>query len=337
MKQSKIPIIIVAGHLGSGKTSLINNLLAYPSGLKIGVIVNDFGELNIDAMLIDKRADELVSLSNGCLCCSLSNELDDSINKIVDQDTDLDLILVEASGIADPSQMISLVSSSQNERVYLRDSIYIIDGANFTDFFKHNSFIASNGINAAKIIILNKLDLMNPEEIVHAENIIRDLNRKAFVIKTDHAVFDPRLIIDAKQNNFEQLKLGQTDLIRSSDTSDEHKHEHYHQVTFQENKPLDPIKTTTFLNNLPSSVYRVKGWINFGQKADGQKLMLQVVNRSHELKLTKWDKNEIPETALVFIGIEIDENQLLTKLRSLIDTKPDDVNENNIIRTELIS
>lgn len=334
MKQSKIPIIIIAGHLGSGKTSLINNLLTYPSGLKIGVIVNDFGELNVDAMLIDRRADEIVSLSNGCLCCSLSNELDDSINKIVDEDSDLDLILVEASGIADPSQMISLVSASQNECVYLRDSIYVIDGANFSEFYKHNSFIASNGISVAKIIILNKIDLMNPEEIVQIENIIRELNSKVFIIKTDHAIFDPRLVIDAEKNKFEQLKLGQTESNHSHKASD--KHEHYHQVTFRESKPLDPIQTTNFLNNFPSSVYRVKGWINFGQKADGQKLLLQIVNRSHELKLVKWYKNENQETVLVFIGLEINEKELLNELSSLIDKNPDEINENNIIRAEFI-
>lgn len=349
----KIPILIVSGYLGSGKTTFINNLLSEPSGLKIGVIVNDFGAINIDSMLVEQVADEIVSLSNGCLCCTLSNELDDSINKLAYQGSNLDLIIIEASGIADPSQMIQLVLKSQNQYSYLMDSIYIIDGANFIDFMHENHFIAELGIMTSKLILLNKIDLVSPTDLAEIETIINEINKDALLIKTKDAKINLELLLDHKHNEYVQTKLGQNhesvckhcghnhehneECEHHHDHEHEHKHENIHGLTshsFESNEIFDPLLITDFLNHLPKEIYRLKGFINFGKKAKNKKVLIQIVGRHHSLSGENWNGNK--KTQLVTIGTDFDTAKFDQDLLNCIDQNPDNVRPENTIADSIL-
>ncbi len=324
---TKIPVAIISGHLGSGKTSLINNFLSNAAGLKIGVIVNDFGKINIDAMLVEQATDELIALSNGCICCSLSNELDDSLNQLAHADSQLDLILIEASGISNPLQMLELIFKSENQFIKLLDLIYVIDAYNFKQALNEKPELIKANIAAAKLILLNKIDLLSPEQIVIIESFVHETNPRATILKTIKAEFAPEFLLDLPEVT--QLKLGQAPRKHFAD---------YISVTFRETKPLDPLTTTKFLNNLPSGVYRLKGQMFFGKKSvNNQQILIQKVGQTHTLSGRAWPKKQRPITELVFIGTDFDGAKLLDKLKQCIDQNPDDLDPNNLIDSSLFT
>ena len=116
--KKQIPVIVVAGFLGSGKTTLLNHLLRNNDGVRIGVIVNDFGSVNIDSMMVAGQVDSMVSLSNGCLCCAVDvSDMDEMLNKLAHRQSGIDVIVIEASGLAEPRNMIRLVLGSENPSV----------------------------------------------------------------------------------------------------------------------------------------------------------------------------------------------------------------------------
>ena len=114
-RRNSIPILLLTGFLGAGKTSLLNHLLSNDDGLKIGVIINDFGQVNIDSMLVAAQTDTALELSNGCICCSLEGEnLDDAIGQLAHQGSRLDYIVVEASGLAEPRELATMLRLLKN-------------------------------------------------------------------------------------------------------------------------------------------------------------------------------------------------------------------------------
>ena len=322
-----IPVFVVAGFLGSGKTTFVNQLLNQALGYRVGMIVNDFGAVNVDATLVEHKVDELVSLSNGCLCCSLSNELDDSLNQLTNAGKDLDFILVEASGLADPIQMVELVLASENPKVHFQDIIYLIDAINFSSLWRDQQYRASQGLRVAKVILINKIDTANPDQIAQIETIVREVNPHALIVPTSNAQFDYRLLVDQK-NNEQQLKIGQQ--------THHHSYGDYTSFDFYETEPLDPLKTTRLLNSLPTNVYRVKGWLNFGKKAKGYKILLQIVGKQHRLRAVELADDEAPVTNLVFVGTKINKTDLRKRLKSLVDTAPDDITADNRVSVEYL-
>jgi hypothetical protein len=316
-----IPVAIISGHLGAGKTSLINSLLASATGLKIGVIVNDFGKLNIDAMLVEQSTEELIALSNGCICCSLSNELDDSLNQLAHADSQLDLILIEASGVSNPLQMTELLFNSENQFIKLLDLIYVIDGVNFEELWRDKPDLIRTHLGSSKLILINKADLLTPDQLLAIETQVRETNPRATILKTVNCQFDPEILLDLPAVT--QLKLGQTPRQHLAN---------YISVTFRERQPLDPLATTKFLNNLPSGVYRLKGWMYFGQKSLGNRqILIQKVGQTHTLSGQPWPNGQEPMTELVFIGVDFDGAKLLQDLKQCIDQQPDDVRVDNVI------
>ncbi len=324
----KVPVYVVSGFLGAGKTTFINQLLSQTAGYKVGILVNDFGDINIDATLVEKQVDELVSLSNGCLCCSLSNELDDSLNQLTNAKSDLDLIIVEASGVADPKQMAGLIINSENKHIYFKDIVYLLDAVNFKSFWRDHERQARLGLAISKIVLLNKIDLAGPEQVAEIESLIREVSPESLIIPTTNAKLDYRILLDQKDRFETQLKIGQ------SEYHHEHNHTKYETFSFTEPRPLDPIKTTAVLNNLPAGVYRAKGWLNFGDKAKGYKLLLQIVGKQHKLSAIPWDKDDKRETNLVFIGTGINAKSLHQKLTKLVDASPNTITDENRVSVE---
>lgn len=317
----QIPVAIVSGHLGAGKTSLINSLLAQAGGLKIGVIVNDFGKLNIDVMLVEQSTEELIALSNGCICCSLSNELDDSLNQLAHANSQLDLILIEASGVSNPLQMTELLFNSENQFIRLLDLIYVIDGVNFETLWRNKPDLIRTHLGGSKLILINKVDLLSPDQLLTIETKVREQNPRATILKTVNCRFNPEILLDLPA--ITQLKLGQTPRQHLAD---------YVSVTFRERQPLDPLATTKLLNNLPSGVYRLKGWMHFGKKSLGNRqILIQKVGQTHNLSGQPWPRGQEPMTELVFIGVDFDGAELLQNLKQCIDQQPDEVRADNVI------
>jgi len=320
----------IVGFLGSGKTTLLNHILSENQGLKIGVIVNDFGDINIDSMLVARQTDQELELSNGCICCTLEgNSLDDAIGQLAHIGSTIDYIVIEASGLAEPKELLRLLVNSKNEHARFDSLVAVVDASNVLDTKeKHPGFMEQLGM--ADIIVLNKVDLVTAKQLKEVEGYLSFINEKAHVIKTEKGVLDTRLLLApdklfATSNSITQLSLSSAD-----DNHDAHLHHTYQKVSFSSMDPIDPDKWQIFLSELPNSIYRAKGFLYFGMKGLGQKFQFQLVGPRSEMKLDEW-LGQTPKTDLVFIGSGFDERELKDKMDSLIDTTPDDLSDGTIM------
>ena len=134
----KIPVIILAGFLGSGKTTTLNHILRSSNGKKIGVIVNDFGEVNIDSLLVSRQTDNTMELSGGCICCQMNDGgLDEILATFSHPNSKIDAIVIEASGIAEPIDLRKLILYSSNKSISMNGVVYIVDAKNIIDNLKN--------------------------------------------------------------------------------------------------------------------------------------------------------------------------------------------------------
>lgn len=330
LRKTYTPIMAIVGFLGSGKTTLLNHILKENQGLKIGVIVNDFGDINIDSMLVARQTDQELELSNGCICCSLEgSSLDDAIGQLAHSGSTIDYIVIEASGLAEPKELLRLLVNTKNDFARFDSLVAVVDASNVLETKeKHPGFMEQ--LSLADIIVLNKVDLVSAKKLKEVEGYLSFVNGKAHVIPTENAILDSRLLLApdklfARNDQPLQLKLGS-----EAENHNDHLHHTYQKVSFATTEPIDPKKWEAFVAELPNSIYRAKGFLYFGMKGLGQKFLFQLVGPRHEMKLDDW-LGQPPKTELVFIGSGFEEEALKKKLDSLIDEKPDDLSNETIM------
>ena len=184
---ARLPVTIIAGFLGSGKTTLLNHILAQQHDLKIGVIVNEIGEIGIDAELIVATADNMVELSNGCICCSINNDLADAVFRVLQRAEKLDYLVVECTGLADPLPIVLTFLHSEFRDLVRVDSIVTIADADSFCLDHFDSPAARNQLRHADTILLNKCDLASSDRLRSIEKqILRGQRRRAD--RADHPV-----------------------------------------------------------------------------------------------------------------------------------------------------
>ena len=342
-----IPVIILTGFLGSGKTTLLNHILKNSPNMRIGAIVNDFGKINIDNMLVAGNVSEkTIELSNGCICCMLGdNGLKEPLAQLANSESKIDAIIIEASGIAEPYDLMQTLRFARNEFVHFGGNIYITDAQHFNDNFKQFSTYFTKCLKTSDIILINKTDLVSQNQLKKINEIIRELNPHSPVINTSNAEISTELLFD---NNL--IENPQTDLFVSKkepeENHEEHQHRHgehshhdhlHHQfqtISFSEDKPLDPKKFINFLDNLPQNLFRAKGFCYFGLKGYEQKYLLQIVGKYITISAEEWAEGEKPATNLVLIGHELDEKSALSSLKKLIDSSPEDFQPDSMMNFE---
>ena len=257
MELKDIPVLLITGYLGSGKTTLLNHILNNKQGIKFAVIVNDIGEVNIDADLIqhggvvNQSNDSLVALQNGCICCTLQNDLIEQLYQLV-KTQKFDYIVIEASGVCDPAPIAQTICTfPQLGQEYIKygrlrlDSVTtVVDALRMKDEFNcagklNPSEVGEDDIENLLIqqvefcnmVLLNKASEVSPEELTRIKNIIRALQPAAEIIECDYANVDLDKLVNSEKFGFNRVanSAGWIQEICKHAESDEHEHEHHHE------------------------------------------------------------------------------------------------------------
>ena len=258
MEVKETPVLLLTGYLGSGKTTLVNKILANKKGIKFAVIVNDIGEVNIDADLIeaggvvDQKDDSLVALQNGCICCTLKMDLVQQLNEIVSQ-KNFDYIVIEASGICEPAPIAQTICAypqmypdlAKNGKAVLDAIVTVVDARRMCDEFSAGNDLLKKDlqeddienlliqqIEFCNIILLNKVDDVNKEELGLVKESIRSLQPKAEIIECNYGDVDLDKIINTGDFNFDKVATSASwiaEIEGHEDEEEEHEHdEHDH-------------------------------------------------------------------------------------------------------------
>ncbi|MFJ8671767.1 CobW family GTP-binding protein [Streptomyces sp. NPDC093589] len=220
----QIPVVVLAGFLGSGKTTLLNHLLRAGHGTRIGAIVNDFGSIEIDAMTVAGQVDSMVSLGNGCLCCAVdTSELDGFLDRLARPAARIDVIVIEASGLAEPQELIRMILASENDRIVYGGLVEVIDAAEFGPTRVRHPEIDRH-VAIADLVVLNKADRIGEDERRALLDTLAGLSAGTPVVCAAHGRIDPELFFDRgtreeqeeAQGGFRQLSF--EDLYRAMDT-----------------------------------------------------------------------------------------------------------------------
>ncbi|MGA7955117.1 MAG: GTP-binding protein [Gloeobacterales cyanobacterium] len=222
-----LPVTIITGFLGSGKTTLVNHILTNNQGVKTAVIVNEFGDIGIDSSLIVSTEENMIELDNGCLCCTVREDLVQATLQIMERSDKIEHLIVETTGLADPLPVAMTFMSPELRPLTRLDAIVgMVDAENFVlDLF--NSDTATNQISYSDIILLNKTDCVSPEKLQQLERQIRELKAEAPILHTKNAQVDLRLILDVgafkpEKYDDEAVEEAEHDHTHSSHDHDEH-------------------------------------------------------------------------------------------------------------------
>ncbi|MGL5061912.1 MAG: CobW family GTP-binding protein [Microcoleus sp.] len=224
-----LPVTIITGFLGSGKTTLLNHILTNQQGLKTAVLVNEFGEIGIDNELIVATDDNMVELNNGCICCTINEDLVNAVYKVLERQDNLDYLVVETTGLADPLPVaLTFLGTELRDMTRLDSIVTVVDAANYSlDLF--NSQAAHSQIAYGDIIVLNKTDLVEETELDLLEVKIRDVKQGARILRSVKSQVPLPLILSI--GLFESDKYFQSEETASSHDHhhhDHHDHDHHH-------------------------------------------------------------------------------------------------------------
>jgi len=349
VSQKGLPVTIITGFLGSGKTTLLNHILTNQDGIKTAVLVNEFGEIGIDNELIVSTDENMVELNNGCICCTINEDLVNAVYKIMEREDKIDYLVVETTGLADPLPVaLTFLGTELRDMTRLDSIITMVDCANFSlDLF--NSEAALSQIQYGDVIVLNKTDLVDEADVDALEVRVRDLKSDARILRTQKSQVSLPLILSVglfeSDKYYEQVESDKHEHhdheshdhdhhdhhdheAHKHDSHDRHGHDHEHHdhshhlendgftsISFQFDRPLNIRKFQYFLDNqLSESIFRAKGILWFDESP--QRHIFHLSGKRFTLEDEEWRGEK--KNQLVLIGQNLDEPMLREQIENCV-------------------
>jgi G3E family GTPase len=337
-KKDLIPVTILTGFLGAGKTTLLNHLLSQKHGYKCAIVINEFGAISIDNQLVVGVDEEILELNNGCLCCRVRGDLIKSLEDLFRRQKRFDYVLIETTGLADPSPIVHTFKASDLADKLRLDGIVTVVDARHLDKELRDAPEPTAQLAFADVILLNKADLVTADELERVETRVRKLNSLAALYHTRNAQIDPAKIFNVRAREL----TGSFALPESAtEPKEEHRHadhdpdpNHHHDHDHEEHdhghrhhhhdesvgsfyisddRPLDLKKVeawlTEIIRELGANIYRSKGILQVQGQA--KRVVFQGVQTMFDARPDRlWKVGEKRLSQLVFIGKDLDEAKI---------------------------
>ncbi|MCX7549473.1 CobW family GTP-binding protein [Xanthomarina sp. F2636L] len=297
LKQKLIPVTIIGGFLGSGKTTLLNYILSENHGVRAAVLVNDFGAINIDAKLVVGVEGETVELANGCVCCTIRDDLAGACIDLLKRPDMPEHVFIELSGVSHPIPVLNTILDIELSTPFGFNCILsIVDSEQFSLMKGNMAKLAQSQIGAADIVVFNKVDLVNQEQLTHVKNIVKKLTSGAKIVEVVQGRIPMELILPNSQSI--------PPIERVKQSKDNYIHVHGHGLatwSWTTDQQLSLHKFRSVISTLSETIYRCKGIVCL-EELPMYRYIIQMVGKRLVITEDELWGEEAPISELVLIG-----------------------------------